>query len=260
MIPLKDQEAIQAKFAAELAAPIKIDYFTQRDVGLDVPGKTPCPYCKPTEDMLRELAGLSDFISLRIHQFDDNPEEKSKFGVERVPGTVLRGPGPGFFKYYGIPGGTEFPAFVESLVDLSRWEVLLSPESAQSLLDLKTDVSVQVFVTPTCPYCPGMARAAIMMGMVTEHVKAEVIEINEFPDLADRYKVEAVPLTVINDSVSIAGALPEQQLVEQVVKAAGKAPGAAPPPGPTTAPTQGPEGPPKPIERGKRRDSGLYIP
>jgi glutaredoxin-like protein len=264
MIPLKDQEAIQAKFSAELAAPIKIDYFTQRDVGIDVPGKTPCPYCKPTEDMLRELAGLSDFISLRVHQFDDNPEEKAKFGVERVPGIVLRGPGPGFFRYYGIPGGTEFPAFVETLVDLSRWEVLLSQDSVKALLELETDVSVRVFVTPTCPYCPGMARAATMMGMVTEHVKTEVIEINEFPDLADRYKVEAVPLTVINESVSIAGALPEQQLVEQVVKAAGKSPATGETPkGPTSGPGETstpPVTPPKPIERGKRRDSGLYIP
>jgi glutaredoxin-like protein len=248
MIPLKDQEAIQAKFAAELAAPVKIDFFTQRDVALDVPGKTPCPYCKPTGDMLRELAGLSDLISLRVHQFEDNPEEKKTFGVERVPGIVLRGPGPGFFKYYGIPGGTEFPAFVETLVDLSRWEVLLSPESVKSLVELAADVSVKVFVTPTCPYCPGVARAATMIGMVSERVKTEVIEINEFADLADKYKVEAVPLTVINERVSVAGALPEQQLVEQVVKAAGKAPGEAP------------QKPPERIERGKRRDSGLYIP
>ncbi|HEY5639288.1 MAG TPA: glutaredoxin, partial [Dehalococcoidia bacterium] len=174
MIPLKDQQAIQAKFAAELAAPLKIDFFTQREIALDVPGVEPCAYCKPTHDMLRELSSLSDLISLRVHQFEDNPEEKATFGVERVPGIVLRGPGPGFFKYYGIPGGTEFPAFVESIVDISRWETLFSPESVKALSELQADVSVRVFVTPTCPYCPQMARAAIMMGMITEHVKAEV--------------------------------------------------------------------------------------
>ncbi|HEY5638644.1 MAG TPA: thioredoxin family protein [Dehalococcoidia bacterium] len=257
MIPLKDQEAIQAKFAAELAAPVKIDYFTQREIALDVPDVEPCAYCKPTQDMLKELSGLSDLISLRVHQFEDNPEEKATYGVERVPGMVLRGPGPGFFKYYGIPGGTEFPAFVESIVDISRWETLFSPDSVKALSELEADVSVRVFVTPTCPYCPQMARAAFMMGMVTEHVKAEVIEINEFPKLAEAYKVEAVPLTVINDRISIPGALPEQALIEQVVKAAG-AKGAAKDAG--GGPTSAPEKPPERIERGKRRDSGLYIP
>ena len=155
-----------------------------------------------------------------------------------------------------MPGGTEFPAFVESLVDLSRWETLLSPDSVKALSALKTDVSVRVFVTPTCPYCPQMARAAFMMGIVSEHVKAEVIEVNEFPDLAERYKVEAVPLTVINDQISIPGALPEPALVEQVVKAAAAKPSKKAPGGPASEP----EKPPEPIERGKRRDSGLYIP
>lgn len=260
MIPLKDQEAIQAKFEAELAAPVKIDYFTQRETGLDVPGKQPCAYCKQTGQMLQELAGLSDFVSLRVHYVEDDPEEKKTYGVERVPGMVLRGPGPGFFKYYGIPGGTEFPAFIESIVDLSRWETLLSPVSGKALAELQEDVSVKVFVTPTCPYCPGVARAAFMMGMLSEHVKAEVIEVNEFPELQQRYKVEAVPMTVINDRVAIPGALPEAQLVDQVVNASqGKAAPAAEA-GPVTTPGEEPQKPPEPIERGKRRDSGLYIP
>ncbi len=201
MIPLKDQQAIQAKFAAELAAPVKIDYFTQRETKLEAPGVEPCAFCKQTQDMLKELSALSDLISLRVHQFEDNPEEKATFGVERVPGIVLRGPGPGFFKYYGMPGGTEFPAFVESLVDLSRWETLLMPDSVKALSELKTDVSVRVFVTPTCPYCPQMARAAFMMGMVSEHVKAEVIEVNEFPELAKRGKSGFIGLQNHNSEV-----------------------------------------------------------
>lgn len=246
MIPLKDQEAIQAKFAQELAAPVKIDYFTQREVKLDAPGLKPCAYCKQTQTMLQEIAGLSDLLSLRVHYFEDNPEEKTTFGVERVPGTVLRGPGKGFFKYYGIPGGTEFPAFIESIVDISRWEVLISEESVQKLQALENDVNVKVFVTPTCPYCPGMARASYMLGMASEKVHAEVIEINEFPELADKYKVEAVPLTVINDKTAIPGQIHESALVEQVVKASGQAPAG------TT--------PPQKVERGKTRDSGLYIP
>jgi glutaredoxin-like protein len=245
VIPLKDQEQIQIKFATELASPVKIDFFTQRESKLETAEKQPCAFCKPTQQMLQEIASLSDRISLRVHFVEDDPPEKAEFGIERIPGIVLRGPAPGIFKYYGIPGGSEFPAFIESIVDVSRWEVLISEESVKKLQELTADVSIKVFVTPTCPYCPGMARVAYMLGMASEYVKAEVIEVNEFPELADKYKVEAVPLTVINESVAIPGQMHESALVEQVVKAAsGK------------APAKGPER----IERGKRRDSGLYIP
>ncbi|HSE96340.1 MAG TPA: thioredoxin family protein, partial [Methylomirabilota bacterium] len=42
----------------------------------------------------------------------------------------------------------------------------------------------------------------------------------EFPDLAQRYSVMAVPKTVINDRASFEGALPETQFVDAVLRAA----------------------------------------
>jgi glutaredoxin-like protein len=249
MISLRDQEAIGRKFATELFGPVKIDYFTERNLGITLPGKTPCQYCKPAREMLQEISGLSDLISLRIHYFEDNTPEKAQFGVERVPGIVLRGQAGNFVTFYGIPGGTEFPMFIESIVDLSRGEVLLSEESVKALAELEQDVSIKVFVTPTCPYCPAMMRAAYQMAMISPKVHAETIEVNEFPELADRYQVQAVPLTVINDTVAIPGMVHEKLLVEQVMKVAkGEAAEGKP------APSK------KKIERGKTRDSGLYIP
>ncbi len=157
MIPLKDQELIRQKFAQELTGPVKIDFFTEREMDLVVPGRKPCTYCKPTREMLQELASLSDLISLRVHIWQEAQEESKKFGIERIPATVLRGPSgsaqgrrdAAVLKFYGLPGGTEFPSFVESITDVSRGETLLSPESVKALASLKEDVTVRVFVTPT---------------------------------------------------------------------------------------------------------------
>ena len=131
---------------------------------------------------------------------------------------------------------------------MSRQEVLLSEESAMKLAEVTTEVSVRVFTTPTCPYCPAVARVVCQMTMVNPLVRSEVIEVNEYPELAERYNVTAVPLTVIADKVSIPGMVPEATLVEEIVKAAGSA----------AAEAAGPA--PKRIERGKERPSGLIIP
>ena len=266
MIPLKDQELIRQKFAAELLGPVKIDYFTERELSIEVPGRRPCAYCKPVRELLQELAALSDLISLRVHIFEEASEERTKFGVERIPGIVLRGaqqagaPTAALFKYYGMPGGTEFPAFLESIVDISRGEVLLSQESVKELKKLREDALVRVFVTPTCGYCPQMVRAVYQLSLANAKVRAEVIEVNEFPELADRYQVKAVPLTVIGDKVAIPGAMNPDTLVEQVVKAGGSeasAPQEAP--GPMSAVTPE-EAPSARVQRGEQRPSGLIIP
>jgi glutaredoxin-like protein len=237
---------------------VKIDYFTQSEVDIVVPGRQPCAYCKPTREMLQELAALSDLISLRVHNVEEERAEAVKFGVERIPGIVLRGRGEASVKLYGFPGGTEFASFLDTIVDVSRREVLFSEASVKSLGKIKDDVVVKVFVTPTCPYCPGMARAAAQLALANPHIKAEVIEVNEFPELAQRYSVSAVPLTVIGERIAIPGAVPEAALVEQVLKATGSL--AAQPSdvrGPTTASAQGEERPP---DQPRPGGSGLVLP
>jgi len=257
MIPLKDQDTIRDKFAAELVYQVKIDYFTERDLGLTIPGKQPCQYCKPTGEMLQEIAGLSDLISLRTHFVEDKPEEQVTFGVERVPGIVLRR-GDTFVKYYGIPAGSEFPAFLECIIDLSRDESFLSAESVASLRSLTRDVTVQMFVTPTCPYCPAMMRIAYQIAMASPRVKAETIEINEFPELADRYGVQVVPFTVIDSKIAVPGMVHETQFVEHVMKVSQGATETPPDTGGPATPAE--TKPPERIERGKERASGLLIP
>jgi len=256
MIPLKEQDAIREMFAHQLIGQVKIDHFTEPESSLSVPGKNPCTYCKPTRDMLQELSGLSDLVSLRIHMLEDAPEERDKYAIERVPATILRGRNGRFVKYYGIPGGTEFPALLESIVDISRDEVLLSEESIKTLDKLDKNVSIRVFVTTTCGYCPQMVRLVYQMALAIEKVHAEVIEISEFPDLAEKYRVQAVPLTVLNDSAAIPGAVPEEALVEQVIKASKTTIA------PTSSPTSGQSSPVEPpaVKRGEQRPSGLFIP
>ncbi len=95
---------------------------------------------------LVELAGTPPFV---VSLKEDDREEAAKYGIERVPGIVLRGRNGATFKFYGMPGGSEFPSFVESITDISRGETLLSPESVKALASLKEDVTVRVFVTPT---------------------------------------------------------------------------------------------------------------
>lgn len=57
------------------------------------------------------------------------------------------------------------------------------------------------------------------MAIESERITADVVEASEFPELSDRYRVSAVPKTVINDAVEILGARPEQSFVAEVLRA-----------------------------------------
>ena len=50
-------------------------------------------------------------------------------------------------------------------------------------------------------------------------MRADIVEAGEFPALAQRYAVYAVPKTVINETNEVTGAVPEADLVQAIVGA-----------------------------------------
>ena len=54
--------------------------------------------------------------------------------------------------------------------------------------------------------------------MENDLIRAESIEATEFPELAGRFRVYAVPKTVINETASIEGSLPEEFFLNEILK------------------------------------------
>ncbi len=61
-------------------------------------------------------------------------------------------------------------------------------------------------------------RLAQRFAMENNLISADCIESTEFPDLAGKYRVYAVPKTVINGAASIEGALPEEFYLDGILK------------------------------------------
>ncbi len=66
---------------------------------------------------------------------------------------------------------------------------------------------------------------AHQLAIESEKVTADVIEVSEFPLIARKYLVYAVPKVVINERVSFEGALPEAIFLQKVLEAAAEGTG-----------------------------------
>jgi glutaredoxin-like protein len=173
---------------------------------------TDCEYCGDTKQLLEEIAALSDKITLETHDLADK-EKAAQLQIDKAPAiAVMNGKDYGI-RYYGIPSGYEFGSLIDDIVDVSKGESGLSSATKAALAKLTQPIHFQVFVTPTCPYCPRAVRTAHKMAMESEFVRADMIEATEFPDLSQKYEVMAVPRIVINDTSYFEGALPEVQFL-----------------------------------------------
>jgi glutaredoxin-like protein len=219
-IPVAEAEALRTHLEKKLEGPVTLDLFIEPKSAIVVPGRPECELCEETRALLEDVASLSNQLTLSVHDVRTETDLARETRVSRVPTLVLRGAARGVVRYVGIPAGLEFGTLLDDLAAVSRGTTTLGNESRTKLATLTKPVHVQVFVTPTCPYCPKVASLAHQAAVENAKVTADVIEISEFPDLAAQYHVRGVPKVVMNETVELVGAQPEAAFVDAMFKAA----------------------------------------
>ena len=212
MISEKDKKTVGDRLA-KLTGPVKLVMFTQ---------EMECQFCKETHELVEEVAALSDKISAEVKDFLKAEEEAKKLGVDKIPAVGVFGEGDKDYgiRFYGIPAGYEFMSLLEAIEIVSKGESGLSANGKERLKGLSKPVHLQVFVTPTCPYCPRAVVQAFRMAMESPDVSASMVEATEFPHLANKYQVSGVPHTVIGDSPQpMVGAYPEAAALDLILNA-----------------------------------------
>jgi glutaredoxin-like protein len=200
----------------QLDEPVQILFFGKKE---------DCQYCEDTLQLIQEVAELSDKLDLAVYDVDDDPEIARQYRVDKTPGFVIAGKdGDQILDYgvrfAGIPSGHEFSSFIHDLILVSGRDSGLSAEAKEYLQTLDKPVLLQVFVTPTCPYCPRAVVMAHQMALESPMVEAEMVEAMEFPELSNRFGVSGVPQTTINSGAgTVIGAVPEDNLLAEIRQA-----------------------------------------
>lgn len=204
-----------------LSGEVELRLYVKPDSGRWIlPGSAGCATCALAEELARTVADAApERISLAVIDVTVQPTE----GVE-VPTLTVAAPGEEpRIAFQGLPSGYEFATLLDAIERVASGDGDLAPEFAERLAKLETDVELMVFVTPTCPYCPGAASMANRMALTSPRVRSVVVEANEFAGLSQRFQVQGVPRTVVNRSGAFVGALPETTFVESVLQLAGQA-------------------------------------
>jgi len=207
IIPETHITKLKADLAKMLVNSVTLTVFTQ---------EVECDYCKETRELVEELGSLTDKIKTQVLDLVKDKERAEQYQVDKVPAIIIEGTKKSKVKFYGVPAGYEFNTFIKDIVQTSRGETELSPQTKKRLSEIKKPVHLKVFVTPTCPYCPGMVSLAHQFAMENENITADMIEVSEFPQLGIKYNVSGVPKTVINETIEVVGLQGEEELVRQV--------------------------------------------
>ena len=139
MLKEKDRKKLIEIFE-KIEKDVKIVIFTQ---------EMECPHCEMTREMLEEVSALSGKLSLDVHDFVAEADLAKKYGVDKIPATVLVGDRDYGIRFYGVPAGYEFNVLIEDIMDVGKRNPGLSKEVMAELAKVDQPLHMQVLISPT---------------------------------------------------------------------------------------------------------------
>ena len=108
-----------------------------------------CDTCLSARQVVDQLAGLSDKITVEEHNLVLDKETVAEYGVDRAPAIAVVGETDFGIRYYGVPSGYELASLVDAVLVVGTGELGLTDESLAAIAALDRPVDIKVFVTPT---------------------------------------------------------------------------------------------------------------
>jgi len=135
----RDEAAVKKEFE-RVGGPVKLTVFASELGGENN---------SQTVALIREVAALSDQLSVTVLNPHIDREQAEAYGVTESPVVVVEGARDYGIRFLGIPAGYEFSNLIDSIVAVSTGEAGLSEETKTALAGLTEDVTIKVFATPT---------------------------------------------------------------------------------------------------------------
>jgi alkyl hydroperoxide reductase subunit AhpF len=140
MLTPRDEDAVRREFA-KLAGPVKLVVFSQELAAAEL--------CHQNEMLVREVAALSDQLSVEVLNLAIDRDRAAAYGVDQVPAIVVEGARDYGIRFFGIPSGYEFSNLIDAIIVASTGEPALTDATMATLAGLESDVDIKVFSTPT---------------------------------------------------------------------------------------------------------------
>ncbi len=142
-----------------------------------------------------EFSSLSDRIVYEVKASDSDP------GIHILTSDGLKDN----IVFHGVPGGHEFNSFVVALYNTAGPGQGIDDELLASIRAIQKDVDIKVVVSLSCTMCPEAVMGSQRIASLNQKVKAQMYDIQYYPDLKDKYNIMSVPCIILNDSKVVFG-------------------------------------------------------
>jgi hypothetical protein len=107
--------------------------------------------------------------------------------------------------YYGVPAGNELEPFLEALCFMDANGSSVLPSLSEDLNTLEAPADLQIYVSPSCAFCPAVVRRVLPLPFAFASIYLTVIDATLFPEMSAVRRIKSVPTLVVDDQLRWTG-------------------------------------------------------
>ena len=169
-------------------------------------------------DLVLDIGDLSDKIRTEIYAKGENTEIENKINSDKYPIVALLDKDKGYsgVKFHGVPGGHELNSFILAIYNLAGPGQAISEAILNDIKKIDNKVNLKVCVSLSCHLCPDVVVSSQRIAIENENVESEMVDIYNFKDIKDKFKIMSVPAIVVNDDKVYFGSKKINEIIDLI--------------------------------------------
>lgn len=169
-------------------------------------------------DLVLDISDLGSKINCEIYLKGENLELENKIHANKYPIVALLNKNREYtgVKFHGVPGGHELNSFILAIYNVGGPGQQVSEEIIKSVKAIDKKVNIKVCVSLSCHLCPDVVVSAQRLAIENENIEAEMLDIANFKEIKDKFKIMSVPAMIINDEKVHFGSKKIEEIIEAI--------------------------------------------
>lgn len=175
-------------------------------LGPKLSGPVKISLLRSKNELGQDLENFCDHLSRLI---PDIKIKKDDGGPDELPAIIVSER----LKFRAVPTGTEIEAFIQALVGLDSNGLEIPAPLKASLAEVTLPAMLDVYVAPTCPFCPQTVKELLPLPWVGTQVHLTIIDSTLFPELVKKNKIKAVPTIILDGQFRWTGSIHVDEII-----------------------------------------------
>ena len=166
-----------------------------------------CDLSEKARAFLDEFSATTSKVPVKMLLMGENADIEAKISTNLYPVIAVMGENGNYARacFHGVPGGHELESFILALYNAGGPGQPMDNTVRERIKGLTKPTNIKIGVTLSCTLCPDVVQACQRIAILNDNYTAEMVDLQFYPELRDKFDIMSVPAIIIDDKEVIFG-------------------------------------------------------